>query len=409
MSRVIELDNPIRDYAWGSPTAIPALLGIPASGRPAAELWIGAHPDSPSAASAHPARPGLDSLIAADPDALLGQPTVTAFGPRLPFLLKVLAAERALSIQVHPDAEQAAAGYAAEQAAGVPLDSPERNYRDPNHKPEMAYALTEFDAFCGFRPPELTAELLTALDVPELLGYRDMVPAEDGLRAVFTTLLSLQGPARDRIVEATVAGCRRLAAAGGEWSSEAAATVLAAGDFPGDIGAVVALLLNYVRLAPGEAIYLGAGNVHAYLRGVCVELLANSDNVLRCGLTGKHIDVAELVRIADFTPLVEPRWQPVGARPDRVDFEVPVPDFAMSVCHAATTLPPDLPCLVLAGEQPVTVGGRSLAPWHAAFVAPGPETLVARPEGRLFLATVGAVAEAATGAGRDTAGRALEI
>ena len=155
---------------------------------------------------------------------------------------------------------------------------------------------------------------------------------------------------------------------------EAGASLLAAEDFPGDIGPVLALLLNYVRLAPGEAIFLGAGNVHAYLRGVCVELLANSDNVLRCGLTPKHIDVPELLRIADFTPMAEPRHRPSCETADRVDFRVPVPDFELSVRAAAAELPADRPWLVLAGEQPVTVTEPDgscelvLPPWHAAFV-----------------------------------------
>src|SRR5206468_11712625 len=154
-----------------------------------------------------------------------------------------------------------------------------------------------------------------------------LLVSDGGLRAVFTTLLTLRGQIRQRLIEQTVAGCRRLARAGGQWSAEAGASLLAAEDFPDDIGPVLALLLNYVRLAPGAAIYLGAGNVHAYLRGVCVELLANSDNVLRCGLTPKHIDVPELVRIADFSPMAEPRHPPRCESADRVDFRPPVPDF----------------------------------------------------------------------------------
>ncbi|MFL6163882.1 MAG: mannose-6-phosphate isomerase, class I [Jatrophihabitantaceae bacterium] len=392
--RIIELDNTIRDYAWGSPTAIPELLGIPPTGRPAAELWIGAHPDSPSRAVAHADQAGLDALIAADPAGLLGSRTVDRFGSRLPFLLKVLAAERALSIQVHPNREQAEAGYAAEQAAGIPRSSPDRNYRDANHKPEMAYAITEFHAFCGFRPAPRTAELFTALDVAELSAYRDLLVSAGGLRAVFTTLLTLHGPARDRLITRVLAGCQRLAEAAGPWAAEARASLLAAADFPDDIGPVLALLLNYLRLAPGEAIFLGAGNVHAYLRGVCVELLANSDNVLRCGLTPKHVDVPELVRIADFDPMPEPRHRPSRESADQVDFRLPVPDFELSVCQAAAELAGDRPWLVLAGEQPVTViepgqpGRLRLAPWHAAFVTAGAGACSAQPAGRMFLASV---------------------
>ncbi|HEX2903908.1 MAG TPA: mannose-6-phosphate isomerase, class I [Jatrophihabitans sp.] len=385
--RIIRLENTIRDYAWGSPTAIPQLLGIEPTGRPAAELWIGAHPDSPSHAPEHD-QP-LDALIAADPGGLLGAASVERFGPRLPFLLKVLAAERALSLQVHPNAEQARAGYEAEERAGVSQSSAERNYRDPHHKPEMAYALTEFDAFCGFRPPAETAEYLTALEVAELLPYRELLTSEEGVRAVFTTVLSLQGAARAQLIESTVAGCRRLAATNGRWAPEARAALLAAEDFPGDIGPVVALLLNYVKLLPGEAMFLAAGNVHAYLRGVCIEVLANSDNVLRCGLTPKHIDVPELVRIADFTPLPQPRWQPAEQSAGGAHFSVPVPDFALGAGHGHAQLRPDLPYLVLAGERPATVGEQVLAPWHAAFVGVGDEPVQVRSDGRIFLASPG--------------------
>jgi mannose-6-phosphate isomerase len=392
--RIIELECSIRDYAWGSPTAIPQLLGIAATGGPAAEMWIGAHPDSPSRAVAHADQPGLDALISADPTGMLGTGTVARFGERLPFLLKVLAAERALSIQVHPNRQQAEAGYAAEEAAGIERTSPERNYRDANHKPEMAYAITEFQAFCGFRPVHRTAELFAALDVAELSAYQPLLVSDGGLRAVFTTLLTLRGQSRRRLIEQAVAGCRRLARTGGEWSAEAGASVLAAEDFGDDIGPVLALLLNYVRLAPGEAIFLGAGNVHAYLRGVCVELLANSDNVLRCGLTPKHIDVPELLRIADFSPMAEPRHLPCCESADRVDFRPPVPDFELSVCRSAAELPADRPWLVLAGEQPVTVtdqaGELLLPPWRAAFVSAGADACRAEPAGRMFLASVSA-------------------
>ena len=392
--RIVELDNPIRDYAWGSPTAIPELLGIEPTGRPAAELWIGAHPDSPSRCIAHTDQPGLDALITADPVGLLGTETVSRFGGRLPFLLKVLAAERALSVQVHPNRAQAEAGYAAEEAAGVSRDSPERNYRDANHKPEMAYAITEFHAFCGFRPVHRTVELFAALEVPELAGYAEQLVDGDGLRAVFTALLRLPTEARHRLIEQVLAGCRRLADAAGQWSAEAEASLLAGEDFPGDIGAVLVLLLNYVRLAPGEAIFLGAGNVHAYLRGICVELLANSDNVLRCGLTPKHIDLAELTRIADFSPMPEPRHRPVHESADRVDFRPPVADFELSVCRSAAELPADRPWLVLAGEQLVTVTDQAdvlrLPPWRAAFITAGTSSCRVEPTGRMFLASVSA-------------------
>ncbi len=379
--RIIELDNPVREYAWGSYGHIPRLLGHPPTGRPVAELWIGAHPDSPSQWG----ETGLDELIAADPEGLLGAQTVRQFGPRLPFLLKLLAAERPLSLQVHPDSAQAQAGFQAEQDAGVPLDSSERSYSDPHAKPELAYALTDFEAFCGFRPVAETADYLDALGVPELVHYRELLIGKGGQRATFTTLLTLRGEARAALVAATLAGCRRLTS--GPWADAARASVMAGEAFPGDIGPVLALLLNHVRLLPGEAIFLGAGNVHSYLHGLCVEVLANSDNVLRCGLTAKHVDVPELLRIADFEPLAEPRWR---AEPGSESFRPPVPDFRLDVLRlgeGAVELAGDRAWLVLAGAQPVQLAGLELAPWHAAFVAIGADSLVSGTD-RAFAVTV---------------------
>ena len=188
------LHGVIRPYAWGSRTAIPELLGTAPTGEPAAELWLGAHPDDPSLVPAHDDT--LDRLIAADPFAMLGAANVERFGPQLPFLLKVLAADTALSIQVHPDLAQAKAGFAAEDARGVARDSPQRNYKDANHKPELLCALTPFDALCGFRPVAQTVRLFDALGVEALAPYREMLAGPDGLRAAFTTLLDLDDPGR---------------------------------------------------------------------------------------------------------------------------------------------------------------------------------------------------------------------
>lgn len=392
MSRILALDNPTREYLWGSPDYIPRLLGVEATGRPVAELWVGAHPSSPSRSVTN--QVGLDELIADAPQVMLGTAVTDRFGSRLPFQLKVLAARRALSLQVHPNSEQARAGFAAEDAAKVPLDSAERNYRDRYHKPELVYALTEFDAFCGFRPVLETADLLDALAVPELMPCRGVLLGEDGLRAAFTYLLTLHGEARDCLVAATMAGCIRLAKGSSRWAPEARAAALAGSDFPGDVGAVLVLLLNYLRLAPGEAIFLGAGNVHAYLRGACIEILASSDNVLRCGLTAKHVEVPELLRIADFSPLDQPRWQPKRLA-GLTRFECPVPDFALSVLEegdAVAEVTGVGPHLVLAGEAMVSVSAGdetvSLAPGHAAFVAAGANACKVTGSGRAFIASV---------------------
>ena len=189
---VVGIEGVVRDYAWGSTTAIQQLLGSPVDGRPAAELWLGAHPDDPAGVPEHGTT--LDELIARDPAWALGDAVLAHFGPRLPFLLKVLAADTALSIQVHPTIVQARAGHAREDAAGVPRDAPNRSYRDPNHKPELLCALTEFEALCGFRPVPVIRDVLAALALPELDFLADALDADDPLRAAFTAVLTHPEP-----------------------------------------------------------------------------------------------------------------------------------------------------------------------------------------------------------------------
>jgi mannose-6-phosphate isomerase len=373
---VFALDGVIRPYAWGSRTAIPALLGVPPTSLPAAELWYGAHAGDPSGVGDST----LDKLIAAEPEPLLGSSVVQKLGPQLPFMLKVLAAETALSIQVHPNLAQARAGYAAEDARGLPRDAPQRNYKDANHKPELLCALTEFQALCGFRPVSETLRLLDALS---LAWLRDVL-ARDGLRAAFTALLSLDEP--EPLADAVVAGLPRLA--GTEWAEVGDALTRAARDFPGDVGIAVALLLNFVRLAPGEAIYLAAGNVHSYLSGTGVEIMANSDNVLRCGFTPKHVDVAELLRITDFSELAEPRWPAVDGA-----FHVPVPDFALSLVGGAATLTDPAPRIVLPVDAPARVAGETavveLDRGRAAFIGADEAVVSVQGSGRIFVASTG--------------------
>uniref|UniRef100_UPI001E612E94 mannose-6-phosphate isomerase, class I n=1 Tax=Streptomyces clavuligerus TaxID=1901 RepID=UPI001E612E94 len=242
-------------------------------------------------------RGGLDEVIAADPVRELGAPAVDRFGPQLPFLFKILAAGAPLSLQVHPDLDQARAGFAAEERAGIPADAPHRNYKDANHKPELICALTPFDGLCGFRPVPVTAELLAGLGVDSLKPYADLLhahPEEAALREVLTAVLTADP---DRIAATVTEAATAADRLGGPYAPYARL----AHHFPGDPGVIAAMLLNHVRLQPGEALYLGAGVPHAYLSGLGVEIMANSDNVLRCGLTPKHIDVPELLRIVRFT------------------------------------------------------------------------------------------------------------
>jgi mannose-6-phosphate isomerase len=388
---VVRIDGVIRRYAWGSTTAIQELLGQPVDGEPAAELWIGAHPDDPAAVVEQGMT--LDALIASDPTTWLGSPVVDRFGPRLPFLLKVLAAEKPLSIQVHPTIEQAQEGFARENADGVAANAPERNYRDANHKPELLCALTPFEALCGFRPIAETLALFDALDLPGLIPVGELLSGPGGLRAAFTALLRDAAPAG--LAEAVADAARALPE---QWVGAARAVALAAAQFPDDVGVVLSLLLNYVELQPGEAIYLGAGNVHAYLCGTGIEIMANSDNVLRCGLTPKHIDVDELLRITDFSELVDPRWQPQAGGVAAEDFAVPVADFALSRMDvdgfkgslAVGATGPHI-VLCVSGGQTVSVGADAvvLTPGQAAFVRARPEWFGIRGTGVAFAATIG--------------------
>ena len=374
---VLALDGAPRHYEWGSSTAIPDLLGVEPDGRPLAELWFGAHPHD---SSTLPTVGGsLAEFVAADPETTLGPAVAARFGGRLPFLVKILAASRSLSIQVHPNLDQAREGYVREDAAGIAEDAPERNYKDANHKPELFCALTPFDALCGFRPVDQTLALLTDLALPELNFLVDQLRRDDDpLRAAFTGVLS-----HPEIAPVVAAVAARVADAA---DGPLYATRLASEDAPGDVGVVLTLLLNYVRLEPGEAIYLGAGNVHAYLRGTGVEIMASSDNVLRCGLTSKHIDVPELLKVTDFSPLPDPLWPSVGGR-----FDVPVPDFALThlTIDEPTGLHDDGPCIVVCTSGVVAVADIPVPSGHAAFVPAGQRASITGP-GEVFVAGVGA-------------------
>jgi len=319
------LQNVVQTYAWGSRTAIAELLGQPSpSEEPQAELWMGAHPAAPSRV----ADKALSELVADSPETLLGERVAATFGPRLPYLLKVLAAAEPLSLQAHPTRNQAKAGFEADEAAGIPIDARHRNYRDRNHKPELLCALTPFVALCGFRQVDRTLELLDAIAVDELEFLREELvarPNAAGLRHVFAALMQADRRRQQSLVAATVTACRRTDAA---FATERTWAVRLSAKYPGDIGVVSSLLLNLVRLEPGEAIFMPAGNLHAYLRGVGVEIMASSDNVLRGGLTPKHVNVPELIRVLDFTPLDPPRIAPREEAGELV-YHAPAAEFCL--------------------------------------------------------------------------------
>lgn len=384
------LDNPVRSYAWGSTTVIPGLLGREPSGEPQAELWIGAHPGAPSVVVGDGR--GLDEVIAADPESILGAGVVERFGPSLPFLLKVLAVGAPLSIQVHPTIAQAETGFAAEDAAGVPLGAPQRNYRDRNHKPEMVVALTDFEALLGFRAPDETAALLTRFGVPELTAAADTVRAHDGLATLTRDWLTM--PAHDagalvrRVVEAAPRVGGSLGALVGRLGPA----------FPGDRGILLALLLRHVRLRPGQAAFVPAGVPHMYLGGVAVEPQASSDNTLRAGLTPKHVDVAEVLRLLRYEPDGALMIGPVGDA-SRLHYPVPaMAEFALSRLDlsGAPAHVDGGPRIVLVTEGRVEVGtagdpGRAVPVerGHAAFVAASEGVATVTGTGTAFVITTG--------------------
>ncbi|MET9801791.1 mannose-6-phosphate isomerase, class I [Streptomyces sp. NPDC006368] len=391
------LTNTIRPYAWGSTTALPRLMGAAPDGTPQAELWVGAHPAAPSRVLREGRLQPLDRVIEAAPAAELGGMTLRRFGPRLPFLLKLLAADAPLSLQVHPDLAQAAAGYTAENAREIPLDAPHRNYKDGNHKPEMIVALSPFDGLCGFRPPRECAALLDGLGVPGLAPYAEALrrgPQEAALREVFSAFLSPD----PGLVSDVAAAVAREARGDGEHRAAFAAYDAVARAHPGDPGLLAALMLHHVRLEPGEGLFLGPGVPHAYLRGLGVEIMAASDNVLRCGLTTKHVDVDELLRVVRFsaTPVRVLRPRP-GDRGEEV-YPAPVDDFRLSRLTPRTggsgvVLDVDAPQLLLCTHGVARLAGRreeyDLEAGGALYVPAG-ERVTVTGEGTVFRATVAA-------------------
>ncbi len=320
MKQLFLLENSIKNYEWGSTSAIPALCGTPADGKPQAEVWMGAHPQSSSrlvdareakAASA-PHGEGaaggtisLDRFIEENPIAALGARDSERFGT-LPFLFKLLAAGKPLSIQVHPSLAQAQEGWARENAAGLPVTDAKRNYKDDNHKPEILCALTKFTAMAGFRPLEETVPILEALGLDILAPILAQMKSRNesaGLKTLLEGLFALPPESKEAIFEALPDACTRLEAStiDGVPSSEISTLIKnLMAHYPGDIGVLAPCYLNIVQLQPGEAIFVDAGILHSYVEGLGVELMANSDNVIRGGLTPKHIDVDELMAILRF-------------------------------------------------------------------------------------------------------------
>lgn len=400
------LRGAIRTYAWGSRTAIAEFTGRPTpTPHPEAELWLGAHPADPAYLETGGGAESLLEVVAADPAGQLGAASVAEFGDQLPFLLKVLAADEPLSLQAHPSAQQAADGFAREEAARVPLNSPIRNYRDRNHKPELVVALDRFEALAGFRDPGDTVHLFRALDVEALTPYVNLLAGQsdaDGLRALFTTWITLPQPSLDVLVPAVLDGAVRYLSSDDTRFVREARTLLELGErYPADAGVLASLLLNRLTLEPGEGIYLPAGNLHAYLRGLAVEIMANSDNVLRGGLTPKHVDVPELLRVLDFSPASEAHLH-VETVTDgaQTRYRTPAREFALSRFDLADGEPTQVgikgPRILLCTQGDVTLDGSGTAlkvrAGQSVWVPAdgGSVTLTGRSDARVFMATVDA-------------------
>jgi mannose-6-phosphate isomerase len=416
----VGITNSARNYPWGSPTAIAELLGTPSTGEPEAEVWLGAHPGSPARILDPSGVGGATTLaewIAADAETT-GTTAPNGEQPRLPFLMKVLAAASPLSLQAHPTPQQARAGFARENAAGVPLDAPFRNYKDAYPKPELMLALSDtFEALCGFRSAEATRaslDYLLTVDVelqggalgevslPEvslaegspIAALRARLVSDIHLPATFEWLIS-NGEGVDVLVDRVVAASAAVVAAGAA-SPEFATVVSLAEQYPGDPGIVISLLINRVSLKRGEVLYLPAGNIHAYLEGLGIEVMASSDNVLRGGLTPKHVDVPELLSVLDFTPLPVPYLRPTALAEGVSEFRPDVSDFVL--VHAegdavSLTYPLEGPAIALClsgsfqivGANASTTIGRG----ESVYITPSEGPLRLSGSGEWVLATTG--------------------
>jgi mannose-6-phosphate isomerase len=416
----VGITNEPRNYPWGSLTAISGLLGTRASGEPEAEVWLGAHAGSPARILDPAATGGATTLaewIARDPETTVALAS-DAEAPRLPFLMKVLAAASPLSLQAHPTVQQAQEGFARENEAGVPVDAAFRNYKDAYPKPELMLALSDtFEALCGFRPVASTQAILDGLltadvelaggnlaelvdsDAPlaersPIASLHARLQSDADLASTFEWLIS-RGEGVDLLVARVVAAASALAEAG-PVDQEIETVVSLAEQYPGDPGIVISLLINRVSLKRGEVLYLPAGNIHAYLDGLGIEVMASSDNVLRGGLTPKHVDVPELLRVLDFTPLPVPYLPPTALADGVVEFRPDVPDFVL--VHAegqevSATYALDGPAIALCLSGAFEISGAAtsttISRGESVYVTPSEGPLRLTGSGEMVLATSG--------------------
>ena len=391
---MLELIGVRQSYPWGTKDAIPSLIGQAPDAKPWAEQWYGAHPlgDSPT-----PDGATLSEHLAQQPDQL-GKAALMTFGRRLPFLVKILSAASPLSLQAHPTRQQAREGHARESLLGVPLGAPERSFKDDWPKPETIVALTSFEALVGFRDPVRTAQLFEDLGVGDALASvigplrdRDGSPA---LQEVFLDVLSLDD--RCHLVDEVLGAAVNHLDAPGELGLFARTAVEIDEYFPSDPGILAALLLNRFSLEPGQALALAPGVMHSYLRGCCIEVMANSDNVLRGGLTAKHIDVDALLHVVSFAPTPAEVLLPSGSDGTYI-YPTSFEEFELWLLQPTDGSPLQVPrsdsgriCLVASGSFELSGDGDPvvLKPGKAVFIG-AEEAIVARGEGQLFVAATG--------------------
>lgn len=401
--RIYRLENAVMPYAWGSVDGLRDVLGIANDGKgPRAELWMGAHPKAPSTLVLPEGRRPLDAMILSDPDRMIGSRVASRFGARLPFLFKALSAERPLSIQVHPGQRKAERGFEKENAAGIALDSPERNYRDSSHKPELAVALTRFEALAGFRPAEEITAFGKAIGGGNFRRHFESLERRKGrleLSIFFYALMTLSGDARRDLVRAAVDAARRALTEPGLPPETALAwnwVLRLHGSWPEDVGCLAPLVFNILVLEPGQGFYVAPGEPHAYLCGTALEIMANSDNVIRCALTEKHIDIPEFISILGFDS-DKPRLASVERLAPGIEyFNCDVPEFALSRVDvgARPIFDVDGPEILLCSEGRISLrsdgGVLELGRGDSAFVCASAGQWTAGGGGTLWRATVGA-------------------
>lgn len=338
MKKIGLLKNTIQDYDWGSKTAIAELLGLGGpTEKPQAELWIGAHPKAPSRVYCDGVWRSLPEVIAENPEEILGRETAQKFSNELPFLFKVLAAAKPLSIQAHPNRRQAKEGYLRENDIGIPHNAANRNYRDDNHKPEIICALTPFWALNGFRQPQEILSLLGEIEAPplgEALSFLRNHSHRQKLQGFFSHLMTMEKDKQDKIIKETLAYAeKRKEEPIWTWISRLS------DEYAGDLGVLSPAFLNLVQLKPRQAMYLAAGELHAYLEGVGIELMANSDNVLRGGLTAKHIDLQELLNILNFSEAKPKILKPEIVASGEAVYSTGTAEFVLSIVEVSEGTP----------------------------------------------------------------------